>query len=68
MLQALLDKGYGEELVRKIALGNWLGMIERTACVAVRDPESPEAVVDAADATVAGTDGMRRLLDALVHP
>lgn len=30
LLQALLDKGYGEELVRKIALGNWLGMIERT--------------------------------------
>ena len=30
LLQALLDKGYGEELVRKIALGNWLSMIERT--------------------------------------
>jgi membrane dipeptidase len=29
LLQALLDKGYGEELVRKIALGNWLGMVER---------------------------------------
>jgi trehalose 6-phosphate phosphatase len=45
-----------------------LGMIERTACVAVQDAESPEAVVDAADAAVAGTEGMRRLLDALVHP
>lgn len=30
LLQALLDKGYGEPLVRKIALDNWLGMIERT--------------------------------------
>lgn len=30
LLQALLDKGYGEALVRKIALGNWLAMIERT--------------------------------------
>ncbi|MCR6672542.1 dipeptidase [Devosia ginsengisoli] len=30
LLQALLDKGYGEELVRKIALGNWMSMIERT--------------------------------------
>jgi membrane dipeptidase len=29
LLQALLDKGYGEELVRKIALGNWLGMVEQ---------------------------------------
>lgn len=29
LLQALLDKGYGEELVGKIALGNWLSMIER---------------------------------------
>jgi membrane dipeptidase len=29
LLQALLDKGYGEELVRKIALENWLGMVER---------------------------------------
>ena len=29
LLQALLDKGYGEELVRKIALGNWLGIVER---------------------------------------
>ncbi|WP_244488220.1 dipeptidase [Devosia sp. Root436] len=29
LLQALLDKGYGEELVRKIALGNWVGMVER---------------------------------------
>ncbi|MHA6299208.1 dipeptidase [Devosia sp. CAU 1758] len=28
-LQAMLDKGYGERLVRKIALENWLGMIER---------------------------------------
>ena len=30
LLQALLDKGYGEALVRKIALDNWLGLIERT--------------------------------------
>ncbi len=30
LLQALLDKGYGEPLVRKIALDNWLGLIERT--------------------------------------
>ncbi|WP_240233678.1 dipeptidase [Devosia lacusdianchii] len=30
LLQALLDKGYGEELVGKIALGNWLRMIETT--------------------------------------
>ncbi len=44
------------------------GIIERTACVAVRDAETPEAVADAADAAVAGTDGMRRLLDALVLP
>jgi membrane dipeptidase len=29
LLQALLDKGYGEALVRKIALENWLGMVER---------------------------------------
>ncbi len=29
LLKALLDKGYGEELVRKIALENWLGLIER---------------------------------------
>ena len=29
LLQALLDKGYGETLVRKIALGNWVSMIER---------------------------------------
>ena len=29
LLQALLDKGYGEDLVRKIALRNWLGMVER---------------------------------------
>jgi membrane dipeptidase len=29
LLQALLDKGYGQELVRKIALGNWIGMVER---------------------------------------
>ena len=28
LLQALLDKGYGEELVGKIALGNWLRMVE----------------------------------------
>lgn len=30
LLQALLDKGYGETLVRKIALDNWLGLIART--------------------------------------
>ena len=30
LLQALLDKGYGEELVRKIALDNWLSVIGRT--------------------------------------
>ena len=29
LLQALLDKGYGVELVGKIAMGNWVGMIER---------------------------------------
>ena len=29
LLQALLDKGYGEELVAKIAMGNWLRMVER---------------------------------------
>lgn len=30
LLQALLDKGYGEALVRKIALDNWLSIVERT--------------------------------------
>lgn len=30
LLQALLDKGYGEALVRKIALDNWLSLVERT--------------------------------------
>jgi membrane dipeptidase len=30
LLQALFDKGYGEPLVRKIALDNWLGLVERT--------------------------------------
>ena len=30
LLQALLDKGYGETLVRKIALDNWLGLVART--------------------------------------
>jgi membrane dipeptidase len=29
LLQALLDKGYGEELVAKIAIGNWMRMVER---------------------------------------
>lgn len=29
LLQALLDKGYGQELVGKIAMGNWLSMVER---------------------------------------
>ncbi len=30
LLQALVDKGYGEALVRKIAMDNWLSLIERT--------------------------------------
>ncbi|MBD8064692.1 dipeptidase [Devosia sp. PTR5] len=30
LLQALLDRGYGETLVRKIALDNWMSVIERT--------------------------------------
>jgi membrane dipeptidase len=30
LLQAMLDKGFGETLVRKIALDNWLSLIERT--------------------------------------
>jgi membrane dipeptidase len=30
LLQALLDKGYGEKLVRKIAFDNWLSLVERT--------------------------------------
>ena len=30
LLQALLDKGYGEALVRKIALENWIGVLRRT--------------------------------------
>ena len=30
LLQALLDKGYGEALVGKIAMGNWMSMVERT--------------------------------------
>ncbi len=30
LLQALLDKGYGEALVRKIAMENWLGLLKRT--------------------------------------
>lgn len=30
LLQALLDKGYGEALVRKIAMENWLALLERT--------------------------------------
>lgn len=29
LLQALLDKGYGEALVRKIAIENWLGLVGR---------------------------------------
>jgi membrane dipeptidase len=29
LLQALLDKGYGDELVGKIAMGNWVRMVER---------------------------------------
>lgn len=30
LLQALLDKGFGEPLVRKIAMKNWIGLLERT--------------------------------------
>lgn len=30
LLDALLAKGYGEPLVRKIALDNWLGVLDRT--------------------------------------
>lgn len=30
LLQALLDKGYGEKLVRKIALDNWISLLART--------------------------------------
>lgn len=30
LLQALLDKGYDRALVDKIAMGNWLSMVERT--------------------------------------
>lgn len=30
LLQAMLNRGFGEELVRKIALDNWLSVIERT--------------------------------------
>lgn len=30
LLQAMLDRGYGEALVRKIALENWLSLVERT--------------------------------------
>ncbi|MDB5587680.1 MAG: rane dipeptidase [Devosia sp.] len=30
LLQALLDKGYGADLVNKIAIGNWLSVLERT--------------------------------------
>ncbi|MFD2646404.1 dipeptidase [Devosia albogilva] len=30
LLQALLDKGYGEALVRKFAMENWLSLIART--------------------------------------
>jgi membrane dipeptidase len=30
LLTALLDKGYGQTLVRKIARDNWLSVIERT--------------------------------------
>ena len=30
LLQALLDKGYGQELVGKIAMGNWMSVVERT--------------------------------------
>jgi len=44
------------------------GMIGSAVCVAVRDAETPDAVADAADVTVDGTDGLRRLLDALLLP
>ncbi len=30
LFEAMLAKGYGETLVRKIALDNWLGLLERT--------------------------------------
>jgi membrane dipeptidase len=30
LLQALLDKGYGEKLVRQIALDNWLNLLKRS--------------------------------------
>ena len=30
LLQALLDKGYGEALVAKIAMGNWMDVLKRT--------------------------------------
>jgi membrane dipeptidase len=30
LFEAMLAKGYGEALVRKIALDNWLGLLERT--------------------------------------
>jgi trehalose 6-phosphate phosphatase len=44
------------------------GMIGTAVCVAVRDAETPDAVADAADVAVDGTEGLRRLLDALVLP
>jgi membrane dipeptidase len=30
LLAALLEKGYGKDLVAKIAMGNWLSLLERT--------------------------------------
>lgn len=30
LFQALQDKGYGDQLIRKIALDNWLALVERT--------------------------------------
>jgi trehalose 6-phosphate phosphatase len=44
------------------------GMIGRALCVAVRDAETPDAVAEAADAAVDGTEGLRALLDAVLRP
>lgn len=43
------------------------GMIGRAVCVAVRDAETPDAVAEAADAAVDGTDGLRLLLEAVLR-
>ncbi len=44
------------------------GMIGRAVCVAVWDAETPDAVAEAADAVVEGTEGLRALLDAALRP